>query len=86
MSKRVELIEMELWECDECGRLEFANDCPDCRYCDVPMDWVPKSPVNEFEAIAQHFNRDTGFVCPGKDCRVHDISVRRAEFDKWNQS
>lgn len=39
-----------------------------------------------FERVAEVFRRETGYLRPGKDCRLHDIDVRRAAWDAWYAS
>jgi len=39
-----------------------------------------------FERIAEVFHRDTGYLRPGKDCRVHSSDVRQLAWDAWLES
>lgn len=41
-------------------------------------DWT-----DSFERVAAAFHGDTGYLRPGKDCRVHDSDVRQAAWEKW---
>jgi hypothetical protein len=98
MGREETLTAKPLWECLSCDRLEFSEPViaddwdgettgPDCVSCDKTMDLVEEpNPNYLFEAIAQHFHRDTGFVRPGKDCRLHDAETREAEFRRWSES
>lgn len=36
-----------------------------------------------FDRVADVFHRETGYLRPGKDCRLHDFDTRKAEWDKW---
>lgn len=36
-----------------------------------------------FERIAETFHRETGFLRPGKDCRLHPTEVRKFAWDEW---
>lgn len=86
-TKSILLTRLPLWECDCCGRLEFSEAVgPTCPKCEVKMDTVEKDSVLVFESIGQHFYRDTGFVRPGKDCRLHDQDERREAFERWDES
>lgn len=86
MSRILDLIQKTLWHCTTCRRLEYADEQPLCQNCPgIRMYSVPRDPTEEFEAIGQHFYRDTGYVRPGKDCRKHDIAERQEAFDKWNK-
>lgn len=90
-NKTARLIALPLWECGGCGRLEFLTlhpRCPKllCVQCGCFMNAAKKDSLSIFEAIGQHFHRDTGLVRPGKDCRVHDSEYRGNMFDKWNES
>lgn len=93
MSKVSELTSLPLMECSACGRLEYCSRdlIPVAlkRVCSCQSGTLnflrDVSPRIEFEAIGQHFYRDTGFVRPGKDCRRHDLAERQAAFDKWNK-
>jgi hypothetical protein len=99
VTKTDQLSRLPLWECGECGRLQFSNPVagddwgrdeevavgPDCPKCECTMDSIEKDSVTEFEAIGQHFHRDTGYVRPGKDCRLHSPENRKEMFDAWNR-
>lgn len=39
--------------------------------------------LERFERVADEFRRDTGYLCPGKDCVLHNPEVRQAAYDKW---
>lgn len=39
--------------------------------------------IEHFERVADAFYRETGYLRPGKDCRLHDPDVRREVYDKW---
>lgn len=93
------LSKLPLWECDGCHRLEFSEPTagddwggeevgmgPLCPDCEEEMNPCDKDSVSVFEAIGQHFHRDTGYVRPGKDCRIHDDEVRAKVFQDWNWS
>lgn len=89
MNKVTELTNKNLWTCPECGRMEYADYAPDCQDAScmdrgLPMITLPVDARAEFEAIGQHFYRDTGFIRPGKDCRKHDIGLRQMMFENWN--
>jgi len=36
-----------------------------------------------FERVAALFHADTGYLRPGKDCRLHDSEVREAAWNAW---
>ncbi len=39
--------------------------------------------VDLFERIAEQFRRDTGYLRPGKDCRLYSYEERGKVWDKW---
>ena len=39
--------------------------------------------VDLFERIAAQFRRDTGYLRPGKDCRLYSYEERSKVWDKW---
>jgi hypothetical protein len=39
--------------------------------------------LDHFERVAEQFYRDTSYLRPGKDCRLHGDEVRRAKWDEW---
>lgn len=39
--------------------------------------------VSKFERIADVFRRETGYLRPGKDCRLHSHEERTAIWDAW---
>lgn len=39
--------------------------------------------LNDFEDIGDWFYQETGFIRPGKDCRLNDPDVRRTHYDAW---
>lgn len=87
MHRSSDLMRLPLWECPECGRLEFNAVRLTCPCSDLLMDEIERDAMHVFEAVGQHFYRDTGYLRPGKDdCRgVHSDDERRAAFDKWNR-
>jgi len=38
-----------------------------------------------FERVGDVFHRDTGYLRPGKDCRLHSGEERTEAWDKWLQ-
>lgn len=83
------LCKLPLWQCDECQRLEFSepragNWGPLCPNCDKEMTERDKESNTVFEAIGQHFQRDTGMLRPGKDCAILSREYRANAFDAWN--
>jgi hypothetical protein len=36
-----------------------------------------------FERVAALFCAETGYLAPGKDCRVHDMRTRTEAWDTW---
>jgi hypothetical protein len=36
-----------------------------------------------FERVAEVFHAETGYLRPGKDCRIHDDAVRTQAWDQW---
>jgi hypothetical protein len=38
---------------------------------------------DHFERVAEAFHADTGYLRPGKDCRVNSDEDRQREFDRW---
>ena len=38
-----------------------------------------------FERVGEVFHRDTGYLRPGKDCRLHSDEERTEAWDKWVQ-
>lgn len=36
-----------------------------------------------FERIAEVFRKETGYLRPGKDCRLHSLEERQAAWDAW---
>ena len=41
--------------------------------------------MDRFERIAAVFRKETGFLRPGKDCRIHEPEVREAAYEAWFQ-
>lgn len=39
--------------------------------------------LEHFERVAEQFYRDTHYLRPGKDCRLHGDDVRQAKWDEW---
>lgn len=83
-----ELQAMPLFVCGECGRLAYKLEvipgCPECECAMTRIEYPTSS--DHFEAIGQHFYRDTGYVRPGKDCRFRSREERQEVFDWWNQA
>ena len=54
----------------------------------VEMFWARdgEGHTEQFERVAEEFNRQTGFLRPGKDCRLHSYEDRMDEWDKWQAS
>lgn len=45
---------------------------------------IPGENANErFERVAAVFAKETGYLRPGKDCRLHDPEIRHAAWDAW---
>lgn len=42
--------------------------------------------MTDFEDVAEWFYQETGFLRPGKDCRINDPDVRRTHYDAWIKS
>lgn len=84
--KQADLMRLPLWECPECHRLEFSEIRVECPHC-AGMFEIERGADHVFEAIGQHFYRDTGYLRPGKDdCRgVHSDEERWAAFEKWKR-
>lgn len=88
-----ELTKLPLWECEECRRLDFtsvgrvAQGCVDCNA--LMRRIIPVDSLYFFEAVAEMFRRDTGYLRPGKsaavgDYRNSDSKAREAAWQKWN--
>jgi hypothetical protein len=44
----------------------------------------PHETDNErFERVAETFREETGYLAPGKDCRLHDHEERRDAWEAW---
>lgn len=39
-----------------------------------------------FERVAEVFRRETGYLRPGKDCRIDSHEVRSAAWDAWMEA
>lgn len=39
-----------------------------------------------FERVAANFRRETGFLRPGKDCRVHSYEERQDAWEAWMEA
>lgn len=52
------------------------------------IEFFPLTPdegsTERFERIADTFRRETGYLRPGKDCRLHSDEEREAQWDKWH--
>ena len=38
---------------------------------------------DSFERVSGLFRRDTGYIAPGKDCRIHDYGTRALAWTAW---
>jgi hypothetical protein len=38
---------------------------------------------DRFERVAEIFRRDTGYLRPGKDCRIESMEVRQQAWEEW---
>jgi len=39
-----------------------------------------------FERVAEAFHRDTGYLRPGKDCRLNSLEDQQAAWDAWMEA
>jgi hypothetical protein len=92
-NKTHDLSHLPLWECPNCGRFEFspigrvAQSCVDCAAMMERI--IEPGGIVRFEAVAQQFHRDTGYLRPGKsaapgDYRNSNYDEREAAWQKWN--
>ena len=93
MTRSEQLQTGTLYECTSCGRLEYRPKGyklqPSCEPCGWGMDVVSKpDSVYHFEAVAQTFYRETGYVRPGKDVSPVvgrcDEDIRLQKWNEWN--
>jgi len=52
----------------------------------VFFDTAEEAPTSRFERIAEEFHKATGFVAPGKDCRLYSPECRQAAYVEWLDS
>lgn len=92
MTTKSEQLEFfPLWECPECSRLEFSRGLSlTCCDCNARMESIARrDSLSIFEAIGQHFYRDTHYLRPGKDAspldhRNCDRDAREKAWREWN--
>ena len=54
---------------------------------EIFLAWVgTDSPNDDFEVIASWFYSETGYLMPGKDCRLHSYDKREEVRKAWRPS
>ncbi len=52
-------------------------------YYTMYEDMEGEDSIEKFERIGEVFRKETGYLRPGKDCRIDDPETRRIAWEKW---
>ena len=75
-------------EAYECGRRRGTTECN--AEILAALRWREQFEARDgegsndrFERVAEIFHRDTGYLMPGKDCRVNSMEERQQAWEEW---
>lgn len=75
-------------EAYECGRRRGTTECN--AEILAALRWREQFEARDgegsndrFERVAEIFHRDTGYLRPGKDCRVNSMEERQQAWEEW---
>jgi hypothetical protein len=67
-----------------------ASNADQIRKLREALDWFEffhgrdgEGSLERFERVAERFYRETGYLRPGKDCRINSMEERQAAWDEW---